>query len=451
MAWPRFRNPFRRTEQNSVLSNPDQWLIEAILGGLSTAAGVTVTPLKAIGIATVFACVNRISGSIGSSPLKLYKRLPDGGSVEATEHPLYSLMLDSPNPEMTSVDFKGAMQTNATMRQNGHGLIVRDGFGEVAEIWPIEPQDISMLRDPATQDVKYYLRGKEVPSRSILHLKGFTANGVIGLDTITAAREVIALAIALQDNAARFFSNGSRPGVILEHPQRLSDQAAKRLRESFDALFKGTGNAYKTVVAEEGMKVALQRQDNRSSQFQEARLAQAKELCQIFGVPPHKVGILDEANFSTIEQQNIEYVSDTITPWARRWEQSCAMKLLRPEERGVYFFRFDLGDLLRGDMASRYDAYATARNWGFMCVDEIREREGMNPLPDGKGKIFLEPLNMQETDEDDPDQGDPAPTGAGKKNGANGSNGHGANGDDPENRRRPRISHRNRLVLHVSS
>jgi HK97 family phage portal protein len=381
----------------ATLTDREFW--DEIFGYLKTASGIDVTPIKAMGVSTVFACVHAISRSFSTLPLKLYRRLPTGGQVEAQDHPLYSLLHDAPSGEMTSADFRGAVQANATLRQAGYALIVRDGLERIVELRPIANSDIRQDRD-AAGTLGYWLRenGAEVwcQARSILSIRGLTFNGITGADIITTARECIGLAIALQDNAAKFFGNGSRPGAILSHPKTLSKEAIARLKESVDAQVTGK-KAFSTLVLEEGLVYAAQRADNDKSQMLESRVQQDKAICQIFGIPPHKVGILENATFSNIEEQSIEYVGDTILPWAVRWEQSLNQKLLTPEERRAgYFFGFVLDGLLRGDIATRYMAYALGRQWGWLCVDEIRGKENMNPLPDGKGQIYLQPLNMGE-------------------------------------------------------
>jgi len=376
---------------------------------MSSAAGVAVTPAKALGVSTVFACVNRVAQSVSTLPLKLYRTLPDGGKVEAREHPLYSLLHDAPNPEMTSGNFRRAVQSHLTLRNNGYALIVRDGTGRVTELWPIEYSDIQVRRDTATGELQYMLKGAQISASKILHLRGATMNGILGLDHVSFARDTIALAIALQDNASKFFANGSRPGSILEHPGVLGDDAAKRLRESFERLYKGSENAYRVAVLEEGLKFVSNRTDNSDSQFIESKKQLALEICQTFGIPPHKVGILDNATFSNIEHQAIEYVQDTLMPAITEWEQALNQKLLNEVERRTLSFSFVLDGALRGDTKSRFEAYAIARNWGWMSADDIRALENLNPLPDGIGEIYLQPLNMVEAGTEQPDPAPAAP------------------------------------------
>jgi HK97 family phage portal protein len=388
-------NPFSRPKtsdpKNTSLADYDWWLNE-IFKGKNAKSGVTVSPLTALGVPTVFACVNHISKDVGKLPLKLYRR-SGASKEEAYDHPLYSLFHDAPNSEMTSIDFRKAMQSNLSLRQNAVAYIVRDGRGEVAEVYPVDPADLKLHKEK-NQPLEYWIDGKRTDPSRILHLKGFTSNGVAGIEVVKLVEDVIGLAVALQDNASRFFGNGSRPGSILSHPGSLTDKAYQRLKEEIHNKHGGVENAYKTMILEEGLKYEQSRTDNDKSQFIESRKHQDIAICQVFGVQPHKVGILDRATFSNIEQQNIEYVVDTLLPELRTWEQALNAKLLKPQERGEYFFEFNVDGQLRGDFKTRMEGYAIARQNGWMNADEIRALENMNPLPDGLGQRYLEPLNM---------------------------------------------------------
>jgi HK97 family phage portal protein len=381
---------------NTGSSSGGNWDSElvSLIRGLSSASGVTVSPLSALGVTTVYACVNRISGTVASVPLKLYRRLPGGGKEPAQDDPRYHLVHDSPNPEMTSVDFRRTVQGHLSLRNNAYALIVRNGLKNIAELRPIEPADMQVRRDGPGGSLAYYLAGEYKRPEDIIHLRNLSSNGVIGLDAIGLARESIGLAIALHDNAARFFGNGCRPGGIIESEAPLNEEQQSRLREQWERLFSGKGQ-HKLAILDKRMKYIAQRVDNDSAQFNESRKQQAIEICQFYGTPPHKVGILDKATFSNIEEQNIEYVVDTILPQLRVWEQTLNMRLLTERERGNLFFEFNVEGLLRGDISKRYAAYAIGRQWGWLNVNEIREKENMNPLDDGKGDVYLEPMNMR--------------------------------------------------------
>lgn len=394
--------------RNSTLKEPEQWFLDWLTGSMSQAAGVAVTPLTVLGVPTVFACCNRIAGSISSVPLEIYRRTAQG-KERATDHPLYQVLHNAPNAEMSSVDFRRSMQFQLSLRRKAYAVIERDGMGRVRSLTPADPSTVVMRRDPVTKALYYEIDRERYEAHQVLYLRGTTSQGLTALDPLSLARDAIGLAIVLQDNSARFFSNGSRPGAILSHPNRLTTEVAERIRTSFERLYKGSKNSYRVAVLEEGMQYIAQRHTNADSQMVEQRKHQDIQICQVFEVPPHKVGILDKATFSNIEHQAIEYVTDTVLPQARIWEQSMNRMLFSPREQQEYFVELNLEGLIRGDIKTRYEAYALGRNWGWFNVDEIRARENLNPLPEGKGQIYLQPLNMQEAGSPAPASVEPTP------------------------------------------
>lgn len=386
--------------RSATLANPNDELIRAILGSAS-AAGVQVSPLAALGVPTVYACVNAVSRSMASIPLKLYRRLPGGGKEVASDLPLYSLLHDAPNVEMTSVDFRRAIQANASLRQNGYALIVRNGLGDVVELQPIANVDICPKREDTPAKTLYYeIKGQRVEARQVLHIKGLTFNGVAGIDSVGTAREAIGLAIALQDHGSKFFKNAVTPPNAIELPTLTAAQIAD-FKKAFLESNSGE-NKHRTVFLANGAKFgSVPQADNEKSQFIEAKVYQDKCIAQIFGVPQIKAGITDAAHFNNVEQENQNYVTDTLMSWAAQWEQSLNQKLLTPAQRRDYFFAFVFEGLLRGDIKTRYEAYQIGIQNGVISRNECRERENLNPVPGGDRMII--PMNMQLLD----DAGDP--------------------------------------------
>jgi HK97 family phage portal protein len=383
-----------RDSGTSNLTNPEEWLLQAILGRVASATGITVTPLRMIGIATVFGCVRVRAEAMASLPLLLCQTKPDGSRIEARNLPLFSYMHDAPNKEMSAFDFVGTMEGHLSLRQNAFAEIMRDSDGDVCGLYPIDPMDISMTRDSRTNDLgfRYMRRGIDFKLEDMIHLKGYSRSGIIGIDHSASLQEVFALAIALQDNAAKFFGNGSRPNGVLEAPNALSAEAQKRLKEQFEQSTSGR-NAYRTVVLEEGLKYAATRSENKDSQFQEAREYQDLQICRVFGVPPHKVGIMGASPRANVEQENLSFVVDTIRPNCVRWEKNINMRLLTQEERDQgYGFRFSLDEMMRGDSASRFAYYQSGRQNGWLSANDVRRREGLNPI-DG-GDVYWQPINM---------------------------------------------------------
>ena len=355
--------------------------------GAATAAGVSVTPLSALGVPTVYACVNAVSRSISSIPLKLYRRKVGGGKEVATDHRLYTLLHDAPNPDMTSARFRRTMQANATLRNNAYALIVRNGLGEVIELWPIPNGDIKADVNAAGR-LQYKIKEEVYDSRRILHLSGLTLNGVDGLDLVGSAREAIGLAVALQDHGARYFSNASTPSLGIEIPQAMTPDQLKKFAESWDTANTGK-NRHKRSILFGGAKFAsIPQTNNEQSQFIQAKIYQDKCIAQIFGVPQIKAGITDAAHFNNVEQENLNYSKDTLAGWCKEWEQALNQKLLTEKERTELFFEFSLDGLLRGDAAARAAFYQSAIQNGWMTRNEARELENLNPA-DGLDQFVM--------------------------------------------------------------
>lgn len=366
------------------------WL-QTLLGGPLSSAGVNVSHTTALGVSTVLACVDVLSRSVSSLPLNIYRRLPgDGGREVAADHPLFPLLHDAPNPEMTSADMRRALQANFSLHGNGYALIVRNGFQDIVELQPVPAYDVEVRR--VGRSMRYTIGGEEYDSFQVIHLRGTSFNGLLGHDIISTARDCIGLAIALDRNAGYFFKNGSFPGGFLEHPSKLTPEAAQRLQSAFQEQ-TGGGNANKIKVLEENMKYKEGRSPNRESQFDESRDRQAKEIARIFGVPQHKVGIIGNQPRANVEQENISFVADTLRPILVSWEQALNQKLLRRDERSEYYIEFNLSGLMRGDFKSQNEAFALGRQWGWFSVNDIRQMLNLNPIGE-QGDVYLQPMNM---------------------------------------------------------
>lgn len=352
------------------------------------ASGVAVDELRAMQTSAVYACVRVLSETVASLPLFLFRK-EKRGSAKATEHPLYEVLHDLPNGEMTSFNFREVMMTSLLLYGNAYARIIRDKAGHVKELWYLKPTQMEVERDSVTKKLKYtYSDDKDNKSytykpEQIFHIVGLGYDGIKGLSPIDQAREAVGLALATEEYGARFFGNGARPGGVLEHPGAVKDP--EKLRESWNKVYQGAKNSNKVAVLEEGMKYHEIGLSPEASQFLETRKYQLNEICRIFRVPPHLVGDLERSTFSNIEHQSIDFVTHTIRPWLVRWEQAIYKSLLNEQERSLYYAKFNVDGLLRGDFATRTQGYATARQNGWMSVNEIRELEEMNPIPPEKG------------------------------------------------------------------
>lgn len=382
------------------LSNPVQWLFEA-LGAAKSASGVSVTPASALQSSAVFACVRVLSETVASLPLQVYRRLAGGGKERASEHYLYPLLHDLPNPEMTSFEFRETLMGHLLLWGNAYVEKEMDKSGRVIALWPLRPDKMQVKREQGELRYIYTLpEGNQVILRpsQIMHLRGLSGDGIVGYSPIKLAREAIGLALATEEFGARFFSNGAHPGGIVEYEKSLSEEALKRFKQSIQEAYGGLGKSHRLMILEQGLKYQQVGIPPEDSQFLETRQFQLNEIARIFRVPPHLIGDLSKATFSNIEHQSIEFVVHTVRPWLIRWEQAIKRDLFLPEERNIYFAEFLVDGLLRGDIKSRYDAYAVGRQNGWLSADDIRELENMNPLPDGQGKIYLVNGNMLPAD-----------------------------------------------------
>ena len=366
--------------------------------GQQSNSGIDVDEESALKISTVYACVKVISETIASLPLNLLKELTNGDSEKAKQHPLYSLLKDVPNSEMSSFTFREMLMTNLLLWGNAYALIKRNRNGQITELYPLKSKNMVVERDATTNAIKYTYtnnRGitKTYTPKQIFHIPAFSFDGIIGVSPITYAREAMGLALATEEFGARFFGNGARPGGVLEHPGVLKDP--EKLRESWNKVYQGTANSHKVAVLEEGMKYHEIGMSPEDSQFLQTRSFQITEICRIFRVPPHMVGDLSRSTFSNIEHQSIDFVVHTIRPWLVRWEQAITRALLNEEERTIYYAKFNVDGLMRGDFVTRMNGYAIARQNGWMSANEIRALENMNKIPaDQGGDLYLLNGNM---------------------------------------------------------
>lgn len=397
--------PFHKKEKRSSLSNLQAWLVGMFTGGTKSATGVNVTPDRALQASAVYACVRVLAETIASLPLHVYKRL-DRGKEKAVDHYLYSILHDAPNPEMTSFEFRETMMGHLCLRGNAYAEKVYDRAGRIKELWPLNPDRVTVTRDKTTKQLVYTVtipdeaRKAELGSDRILHIRGLSGDGIIGYSPVRLARESIGLSLATEEYGARFFGNGSRPGGVLEHPGKLGTEARKNLKTSWEEMHKGLEQSHRIAILEEGLKWHQIGIAPEEAQFLETRKFQLNDIARIFRVPPHLIGDLERSTFSNIEHSSIDFVVHTIRPWLVRWEQALKLRLIREREGDqIYFAEFLVDGLLRGDVQSRYNAYAVGRQNGWLSADDIRELENMNPLPGEQGKTYLLPLNMVPADQ----------------------------------------------------
>ena len=390
-------------------------------GGSSS--GKRVNERSAMQMTAVYSCVRILAEAVAGSPLHLYRYKEDGGKEKALDHPLYLLLHDEPNPEMSSFVFRETLMTHLLLWGNAYAQIIRNGRGEVMALYPLMPDRMAVDRDDKGQlYYEYTTSADDAPiskgsivrlkPSDVLHIPGLGFDGLVGYSPIAMAKNAIGLAIATEEYGSKFFANGAQPSGVLEHPGTIKDP--QRVRDSWMSQFGGSANSNKIAVLEEGLKYTPISISPEQAQFLETRKFQINEIARIFRVPPHMVGDLEKSSFSNIEQQSLEFVKYTLEPWLVRWEQSIQRTLFSADEKKRYFVRFNVEGLLRGDYASRMNGYAVGRQNGWMSANDIRELENLDRIPaEEGGDLYLINGNMTKLK----DAGIFAASGAGKEEG----------------------------------
>jgi len=375
-----------------LTSEDDGWMYGTACGGVSV-AGEKVTPETAMRLSAYFACIRNISEDLAKLPLKEYRELAGGGKEPALNDPVYNLLYTQPNDEMTAITFRQTVTAWALSWGNGYAEIQRNRRGDAVALWPIHPSLVTPKRN-ARKQIVYEIDlgdGKKQPMAAdrMFHLLGM-GDGLVGISIACIGAESIGIGLAQQKFGGAFFRNGSHISGVLEHPGNLSKEAAQRLRESWVDQYSGSNNAFKPAVLEEGMKWTGLNIPLRDAQFIESRNFEVTEIARWFRMPPHKIQDLQHATFSNIEHQGLEYVGDTIEPWAVRWEQEAKRKLKPNNKR--YFFKHSFQALLRTDAQARGEFYRMMQSHGNMTQNEVRALEDMNPVEGGDGRYIQ--INM---------------------------------------------------------
>jgi HK97 family phage portal protein len=388
-------------KSDTTYKTPAAWLFDWLTGGGESSAGVRVGPQSAQGSSAVFACVQVRSQDIAKLPLILYRRMPDGSRKRANDHPLYGLLKRKPNSLQTSFEYRETQQAVLDLRGNAYSRIYRDARYRPVELVPLHDDWVTPVRSTVDgtpfYKVRMYGRGEveTLAQDDILHLRDRSDDGFVGKSCIDAhrARDVVGLDIAGATHAAKLFANGARPGGILSPKTPMEEGGRDRLEADWNAKFRGVENVNRVLVAADELTYTQVGMTNVDAEYILQRKLTRSEVASIFRVPPHKIGIMDNATFSNIEHQALEYVTDTLMPIARRWEEALGAALLRESEQEDYYFEFQFDALLRGDFLSRMQGYQLQRAFG-RSYNEIAELENWPKVPAEKGgDERLVPLN----------------------------------------------------------
>ena len=394
----RLRIPFPFTSRGFELSlTSGNW--REILGAPNL-AGIAMNEQQSLQIPSVYACVTVLSKTLASLPLFVYKRLNEDGKIRAPDHPLYSLLHDEANPEMTAMVWRETACGHLYLWGNSYSEIEYDEMWQPKALWPLRPDHTWAERDAKTGELQYStLIAKtnqviHLPAWRVLHVPLFGFDGLVGKSPVRLMMDTFGMTAATIQYGAQFFGSGAKASGVLTHPGTLSQPAQDRLREAFDAKYSGMTNAHRTMVLEEGLKYERVGIPPDEAQWLESRKFNRSEIASIYGVPPHLIGDLERSTNNNIEHQGIEFQTITMRPLCVRFEQELTRKCLSAKEKQKYFIEHNMDGLARGDMSSRYDAYSKAINGGWMCPDEARRKENQNPMPNGQGQVFRIPANV---------------------------------------------------------
>ena len=359
----------------------------------ATNSGVPIGYNSAQALSAVGACTRLIKGAIGSLPMDAYK---NAGNARQAIRPKPT-WIDRPNPEMTQIDFIERVVTSLLLDGNAYLYVVRDRLGNVLELWPIHPLSVAVWRDPETFVIYYTISVNQVRSLvltepDILHIKADAPAGFIkGLSPIETHRQTFGLGAAQEEYVARFYKNGASLGGIIEAPAAMAPEATEALAEFFNARHQGLINAHRVGVLTNGATWKPLSITPEQAQLLDSRRFSVEEICRIFAVPPSMVGLLEKTARATAEEDGIRFLKYTLKRWLTHLEQSFST-LLDPDP---YYIRFNVDEILRGEMLARYQAYSMGRQWGFLSVNDIHSREDMEPVPaELGGDSYMQPLNM---------------------------------------------------------
>lgn len=393
-----FPSMFRSADTGQQSTGADWTTAISAMGSRQSSAGTLVNTETALGVAALRACVTLLAESVAQLPCELYVRDDNGGRSRATGHPCYDLIHSQPNRKDTSFEYYEQTQGALGMEGNHIALIERNGAGYPIELIPIHPKKVVVLK--GSDGLPYYRFpdfGNEIlPMRMVHHVRAFSIDGYVGVSPIYTNPDTIGLAMATEQHAAAVFSRGATMSGVIERPvaaEAIKDQSkVDRLLAKFAERHAGLRNLFSVALLQEGMQYKQLAMDNEKAQLIESRKMGVVEICRLYKIPPHMIQELDKATFNNIEHLGLQFVIYTLLPWVKRIEGAMMRDLLLPAERKHHYIEFNVSGLLRGDMKSRYEAYAIGRQWGWLSVNDIRRLENMPPVPGGDR--YLTPLNM---------------------------------------------------------
>lgn len=391
------------------LGNPDQWLHD-VLGAGPNSTGEPVTEKTALGLPIVYTCIRILADAIATLPIQVYKRLDGENREKDRKHPLWRLLNLRPNADMTAVDYKAVTMMHLAGWGNHYSVILRNEAGRPLELLPLSPNATRPRRIEGEIFYETVVDGHQytIPNDDVLHIRGLGFDGLIGWSPIRVHAEQIGVMLAQQKQSGRFYGNGATLMGVLHTEGTVKDP--DRLRSQWERLHRGADRAFKTAILENGLKYERIGIPPAEAQFVEDKRFNALQAAMIYGIPPHRINLLERVTFNNIEQLGIDFVTYTLGPWFVRYEQEITLKLLTVRDQVSRVVKFNADALLRGDFKTRAEGDATLKNAGIITANEARRHYELNDHPDGDGLLAANAPAESEPDEPEPDEMDETET-----------------------------------------
>lgn len=381
----------------------DRYLRE---GEANTAAGVNVTPTTSMRVAAVYGCVRIISGKVATLPLDIKRKVDERTRKDADDHPLSRIFKRKPNDWMRPAELRRMLTAHILLRGNAFARIVRGGLRDVQALLPLNPDRVTVKQLPSLRMEYHYRRpdGGDVVfgQDEVFHLRGMTLDGVTGVSVLKYAKEAVGLALATSRHGSKFFANGTQVGSKIEHPTHLGKEGLEFLHASLEKYRSGGAREQGTLILEEGAKFDKIGMTMEDAAFVDTMKLTRGDIGMFFGVPPHMLGDTEKNTSwgSGIEQQALGFVAYTLEDWLIAWEEAVNVDLVRENEPDIYA-RFNRNALVRGDIKTRWEAYAKGRRMKVLSSNDVRGSEDMNPIEGGD--VYENP-EITVPKEDEPDE-----------------------------------------------
>lgn len=369
------------------------------LGGRVLDGDVAVTPPLAENMSAVFAAVQIISETVASLPLMVYREDDKGVRTATRQHPVARIFAGDANEWQTSPEWLETMTAHTLLRGNAYAEIIRDGRGAPVQVVPYHPDQVRVVQIPETGRLRYEVTTthggvRRLLADEVLHLKDRSDDGILGKSRLHRARETFQTAMAVERFAGSTYRNGAALSGVVTHPDQIGPEAAKTLRESIESLYRGANNAGRIGVFEEGMSWTALSVSPEDAQMLESRRFSVEQIARLFRIPPPVLGDLSNGSYSNVTELGRWFAGHTIRPWLVKWERTIERSLFSTEGRRTHHVEFDMDELLRGDMLTRFQAYRIGREIGVYNANELRAFERQNPRTDDEATSYLSPLNM---------------------------------------------------------